>query len=193
MKSTIIFLLSVFFTVTTYSQETTVQEKTIDYQFRTLYKNSNNYQEYKVVAKKAYGVLHNNVLDSLKKTNSQIQGKNTLIDSQKSTIDTLEKDNKNLNTELATAVNNESSISIFGIQFAKKTYSLILFSFILLLIVALAIFIYKFRSSNVTTTEAKSNLEDIENEFDLFRKKSIEREQKIRRELQDEIIKNRTN
>ena len=37
------------------------------------------------------------------------------------------------------------------------------------------------------------DLEDVENELNTFRKKSLEKEQKLRRQLQDEIIKNRNN
>lgn len=193
MKSTITFLIAVLFTVTSFAQETTTQQNTVDAQFRNLYKNSNNYQEYKVVKKSAYGQLHNNVLDSVKNFKSQIQRKNTLINSQKSTISTLEQDNKEVNTKLATAISKADSIDLLGTQLTKSTYSLTLFIFILFLITALALFIYKFKNSNAITTTAKSNLEDVENEFNLFRKKSLEREQKLRRELQDEIIKSRNN
>ena len=193
MKSKIILLIAVLFTVNISSQETATQKKTIDNQFRTLYKNSNNYQEYKVVKKTAYGTLHTNVLDSVKQFNALISTKNNLIRSQKTTIDALEKSNKELDTQLTTANSKVESISVLGIQLAKGTYSLILFTIILVLIAALALFIYKFKNSNIVTTEAKSNLNDVEDEFNTFRKKSLEREQKLRRELQDEINKNRNN
>jgi hypothetical protein len=45
----------------------------------------------------------------------------------------------------------------------------------------------------VLTKEAKANLQEAEEELTLFRKKSLEREQKLRRQLQDEINKNRNN
>lgn len=192
MKFTITLLIAVLFTATSFSQEPTPQQNTVDSQFRTLYKKSNNYQEYKVIKKNAYGLLHTNVLDSLKNLKTQIGRKNTLISSQKSTIATLEIDNKEVNTKLATAIRKSGSIGLFGIQLAKGTYSLILFALILFLMATLALFIYKFKNSSVITTEAKSNLQEVENEFNLFRKKAIEREQKLRRQLQDEILKNRS-
>ncbi len=191
MKLSITLIIAILFTATSFAQATTPQQNTVDAQFRTLYKNSNNYQEYKVIKKSAYGLLHTNVLDSLKNFKTQIQHKTTLINSQKSTIDSLEKDNKETNTKLDLAINKADSIGLFGIPLAKATYSLLLFTLILILIAALALFIYKFKNSSVITTEAKSNLEEVENEFHLFRKKSLEREQKLRRELQDEILKNR--
>jgi hypothetical protein len=193
MKSTITLLIAALFTATSFSQEITPLQNTVDSQFRALYKNSNNYQKYKVVKKSAYELLHTNVLDSLKNFNTQIKNKNTFIKSQKSTIDTLEKNNKETNTKLTTAISKANSIDLFGVQLAKGTYSLILLGFILLLIAALSLFIYKFKNSSVLTSKAKSNLEDIENEYKLSRKKSLEREQKLRRELQDERNKNNGN
>ncbi len=192
MKFPITFLIAVLFTATSFSQETASPQNTVDAQFRTLYKNSNNYQEYKVVKKSAYGLLHTNVLDSVNKFKAQIQRKNTLINAQKSTIDTLAQDNTKVNTKLTAAISEAGSIALFGIELAKGTYSLILFAIILFLIAALALFIYKFKNSSLVTTEAKSNLEEVENEFNLFRKKALAREQKLRRELQDEILKNRS-
>lgn len=192
MKFSITLLIAVLFTATSFSQETPLQQNTVDVQFRTLYKNSNNYQEYKVVKKSAYGLLHTNVLDSLKNFKTKIQQKNALISSQKSNIGTLEKDNKEVNTKLTIAISKADSIGLFGIQLAKGMYSILLFAIILALIAMLALFIYKFKNSSVITTEAKSNLAFVENEFNLFRKKALEREQKLRRQLQDEIIKNRS-
>ena len=52
-------------------------------------------------------------------------------------------------------------------------------------------FIFKFFKNNVITKEAKNNLIDVEQELDAHRKKSLEREQKLRRQLQDEINKQR--
>ncbi len=193
MKLKTILCIAVLFTASINAQEAVKQDNTIDNQFRTLYKNSNNYQEYKVVKKKDYGVLHTNVLDSVKAFNTLLLNKNATINSQKSTIDKLEKENSDLSTKLTTSKTNENSISLFGILLTKSNYSILLFTIIFILIAGLVTFIYKFKNSNVITSEAKSNLEEVENEFNLFRKKSLEREQKLRRQLQDEIIKNRNN
>mgnify|MGYP005992018385 CR=1 FL=1 len=193
MKTKITVYIAVLISLSMFSQETTTEDNTIDYQFRTLYKNSNNYQEYKVVKKVNYGNLHNNVLDSIKQYRAQLKLKNNLINNQKLTISKLEKDNKDVNLKLQTSITKENSISLLGIQLTKSNYSILLFTIIVLLIVGLATFIYKFKNSNIITTEAKSNLYDVEQELNLFRKKSLEKEQKLRRQLQDEINKNRNN
>ncbi|WKD86070.1 hypothetical protein KCTC32516_01422 [Polaribacter huanghezhanensis] len=190
MKPTFTLLLAVLFSLNSFSQENT---NTLDNQFRTVYKKSNNYLEYKVILKKDFGDLHNNVLDSIKSYTGQLNSKNTLLNSQKTTIDLLEKEKNETTTKLNEALNKENSISLFGMQLSKGFYSFILFTIIIALLAFLGYFIFKFNNSDVLITAAKNNLEDVEDEFNSFRKKSIEREQKLRRQLQDEIIKNRNN
>tara|TARA_R110002073_G_scaffold325507_1_gene504587 strand:+ start:1791 stop:2363 length:573 start_codon:yes stop_codon:yes gene_type:complete len=190
MKPTFILLLTFLFSLNSFSQENT---NYLDNQFREVYKKSNNYLEYKVILKKDFGNLHNAVLDSIKNFNKQLESKNILINSQKTTIDLLEKEKKETTTKLNEALHKVNSISLFGMQLSKRLYSVILFAIIIALLVSLIYFIFKFNNSDVITLAAKNNLEDVEDEFNSFRKKSIEREQKLRRQLQDEIIKNRNN
>jgi hypothetical protein len=57
------------------------------------------------------------------------------------------------------------------------------------LLALLIFFVYKFNNSNVVTKEAKLALSEMEEEFEEHRKVALEREQKVRRQLQDEINK----
>ncbi|MGB5377401.1 MAG: tRNA (guanine-N1)-methyltransferase, partial [Muriicola sp.] len=59
------------------------------------------------------------------------------------------------------------------------------------LFMLLLLFVFKFRQSNVLTQEAKSNLADLESEYEDHRRRALEREQRISRQLQDEINKYR--
>ncbi len=185
--------IAILFATITYSQEITTEELSIDSQLRALYKKSNNYQEYKVIKKNSYRVLQSNILDSIAYFKNQITLKNNLINTQVASIDSLTTMNSDIHVELNEAVNQIDTIRLFGFQLKKNKYSLVLFIIILLLCASLVIFIYKFNNSNILTTQAKSNLIDVEEEFNMFRKKSLERQQKLRRELQDEILKNRNN
>ena len=93
--------------------------------------------------------------------------------------------------DLDAALIKENSISIVGIQLSKTTYNLVVWSLIALLILSLSYYIFKFSRSNVLTKEAKNNLAEIEQEFEKHRKNTLEKEQKLRRQLQDEINKQR--
>jgi septal ring factor EnvC (AmiA/AmiB activator) len=80
---------------------------------------------------------------------------------------------------------------LFGAQLNKVTYNIIIWFIIVALAFCLSFFVFKFSRSNVLTTQAQENLTDVEQEFDDHKKKSIEREQKVRRQLLDEINKHR--
>jgi uncharacterized protein HemX len=77
----------------------------------------------------------------------------------------------------------ENSISLLGFQVSKVTYNLVLWLIIIVLALALAFFVFKFSKSHILTKEAKENLETVEEDFENHRKKSLEREQKLRRQL----------
>jgi len=59
------------------------------------------------------------------------------------------------------------------------------------LLVFLIVFIYKFKNSNAITKAARKSLEETELEFEEHRRVALEREQKVRRQLQDEINKHK--
>ena len=58
-----------------------------------------------------------------------------------------------------------------------------------MLLALLLFFIYKFNSSNVLTKQAENTLGEVEDEFEQYRKKTLVKEQQLRRKLQDEINK----
>lgn len=188
-----LFLIAFFFSLCSFAQEKNTEANTIDTQFNTIYRKSTSYQEYKVIGKIAYKDLQKNVLDSIKKLNTELKSKNTQISTQNSAIKKLDTDNNELTTKLTDAIDKENSIVLFGIQLSKGMYAVILFTIIIVLLISLVYYIYRFKKSNVLTVDAKYNLEEVEHEFNFFRKKSLEREQKLRRQLQDEIIKKRNN
>jgi len=184
------FLISTSFL--TFSQEPAKKEdNSIKGQFDKIYRISTTYQVYKVIDKNKYQVLKSNVLDSIKNYQNLISEKENLLNIEKNNIKETKEVLSKTQSELDSALKQASSISILGIQLSKTTYNLIVWSFIAILILTLSYFIFKFTKSNVVTKEAKNNLAEVEQEFDVHRKKSIEREQKLRRQLQDEINKHR--
>jgi len=80
-------------------------------------------------------------------------------------------------------------MSFLGMQVSKSTYNSILWTVIAGLLGTLLFFIYKFKKSNTLTQEARSNLSELEVEYEDHRRRALEREQKISRQLQDEINK----
>jgi preprotein translocase subunit SecF len=160
-------------------------------EFDRLYRVSTNYKGYKVINKEKFLDLKRQVLDSSKASKNLLIEKNNLLKASK--LDS--KKNKDLLTltkiTLETALKKENSISFFGIQLSKFIYNLLLWTLISLLLILVLYLSFKFQKNNFLTKRAAQNLKDVEHEYEQHRKKALEREQKLRRTLQDEINKQR--
>lgn len=175
-------------------QELSLNSGTIDSQFEYVFRKSGNFkgtngQKYEAVKQAWLLRLKANVLDSLKTTYQELENLEGTVSSQAQEIDNLNTELANTKTELDNTISEKDSMTLFGMQMTKPNYSLILWSIIGLLAVLLLFFIYKFRNSNAITKQAKRSLAETEEEFEEHRRIALEREQKVRRQLQDEINK----
>jgi len=166
---------------------------TIESQFEFLYRKSGNYnaegRRYEVVRKIQLDKLRGNILDSLSESRSKVAELNATITRHEGTIEDLNGKLENTTAQLTEVTEEKDSMSFFGVQVSKITYNLILWTIIIVLMLFLLLFIYKFRRSNVLTQEAKVKLGDLEAEYEEHRRRALEREQRISRQLQDEINK----
>lgn len=162
-------------------------------QFDYITKKSGNYRadgvRYEVVREANLYKLRENVLDSLKAFNKRITELNSTISEHETTISSLNKKLEETTTNLAAVTEEKDSMSFLGLSVSKGTYNFILWTIIAGLFILLGLFVYKFRSSNILTQEAKQNLAELEVEYEDHRRRALEREQKISRKLQDELNK----
>ncbi len=168
---------------------------TIESQFEYVYKSSGNYnaegKRYEVVRTINLDKLRANVLDSINAANTQAAQLKATIAGHESTITSLNNQLKETTDNLSQVTEEKDSMSLLGAQVSKGSYNFILWTIILGLLLLLLLFIYKFRRSNYLTQEAKVNLSDLEAEYEDHRRRALEREQRISRQLQDEINKYR--
>ncbi|WP_232771620.1 tRNA (guanine-N1)-methyltransferase [Tenacibaculum sp. Bg11-29] len=169
----------------------TNEPNTVKNQFKKLYKNSNNYQIYKVVKKNAFLSLQKNILDSIKIIKEDAVSKQLKINQQQKSITSLQTKIDTLNSNLSVSIDKEDAFSFIGIPLNKGTYNTILWSIIGILLIGLAFFIYRFNNSNSVTKEIKNLLTDVELELEQYKRNSIDKEQKLRRQLQDVVNKQR--
>ena len=192
MKLRLLTLIALLLSSVAFTQETTLEDtNSIENQFEELYKKSSTYQIYKVISKDKYQRLKLNILDSLKNLKKIIAHEQSLLLLEKTNI----KETKTLlakaEIDLNIALKKENSIDVLGVQLSKTAYNMLLWGIIVLLLSGLSYYIFKFFRSNILTKEAQNNLMDVEKEFEQHRKKTLVREQKLRRKLQDEINKQR--
>jgi preprotein translocase subunit SecF len=191
MKLYILIFTILLLTTISFAQETAVEDISINGQFETILRTSTNYQGYKVINKKKFLQLKQNVLESIKTSQNLVIQKNRLIKAEQQTSKRTQSLLNKTQLELSATVLKEDSISFFGMQLSKVSYSIILWTLILSLLSALIYVILIFLKNNILTKEAKNNLLIVEKELERHTKNAIDREQKLRRKLQDEINKQR--
>ena len=165
MKSFYLFIFSLFITITTFSQEIKKDTLSILNQFDKVYRKSSSYQEYKVIRKITFQNLKNNVVNTIEGIDKELISKNKKNKILKDSIQSINKNLIALESDLSLINIEKNSIYFFGLEIEKSSYRI--------------------------TSLAKENLLEVENELAIYKKKSLEREQKLRRQLQDEVNKQR--
>jgi preprotein translocase subunit SecF len=192
MKLNLLVFTAILFASISFAQEINKKEDTsLKEAFDKLYRISTNYQVYKVINKEKFLNLKQQVLDSLKTTKKLLVEQNSLLKLKGENVKNTQTALNRAKLELKKTIQKKESISLFGLQLNKSIYNLILWSLILILLTALLYFIFAFTKNNILTKRAEDDLNNIEIEYEQYRKKAIEREQKLRRTLQDEINKQR--
>tara|TARA_R110002050_G_scaffold74772_5_gene160200 strand:- start:15729 stop:16349 length:621 start_codon:yes stop_codon:yes gene_type:complete len=202
MKSIKYLTLALLFVITSTSFAQTKTEEdnlslnsgTINSQFEYVLKKSGNFrgtngQMYEAVKLNMLLTLRAHTIDSLKTAYKDLGDTQAIVKKQAKEITDLKSNLSNTQTDLNKTETEKNSMSLFGIQMSKTGYNVLMWSIIAGLLATLLFFIYKFKNSNIITKDAKNALEEIEEEFEEHRKIALEREQKVRRQLQDEINK----
>lgn len=189
MRKTIILAVSLL----TFNTICLAQDKTnsIDNQFTKLVNESNNYQTFKIVPKVKLQQLQSNVNEEMNKLQTVIDNNAAATQAQKDSVESLTSQLETVQADLVIALERENSFQVMGMSTQKSTFTSIVGSIIGALILALAFFVFRFKKSHAVTREANIRLAETEQELEDLRKSSLEREQKIRRQLQDEINKHK--
>ncbi len=165
--------------------------ESIKNQFEILTSKSGDFQDFKNLKHANLNKFKANFLDSLKAFDVKYNSTLAKINSQKTEIKELQSNVKIINDNLTLVTAEKDSVGLFGMRMTKNTYNVLLWSIISGLLLTTLLLFYKFRTSNTATKFAKNSFNEIESEFESHKKKSLEREQLLRRKLQDEINKQR--
>ena len=162
---------------------------TIKSQFEYVIEESNRYQEYKVVKMAWLDVLKAHVSDSLKGIRKELAETQNTVSRQKENIAALNTELTNVRDTLAAVNSEKNSIDFINVQMKKSAYKSLMWAIIGMLASLLVFFIFKFNRSNIITVETKKALSEVQAEFEASKKRAREREQVLKRELQDELNK----
>jgi predicted PurR-regulated permease PerM len=173
------------------AQDINQKEPTINAQFSELIESANNYQEYKVVKHALLLRLQEKTKVKIDELNKNIQQLEDSLNAKQNRIEKLNRSLSSTQEDLDLVNSEKNNIQFLGISTDKSTYQSIMWGVVFVLLIILLFFIYKFKSSNAATREAKQNLQECEAEFDDYKKRALEKQQRLGRQLQDEINRNK--
>ncbi|MDT0648133.1 hypothetical protein RM545_15670 [Zunongwangia sp. F260] len=192
-KNILTFLLFIALVTQLKAQDSLQNNQPIRAEFDELIETSNNYQGYKVVEYDRLIELRNTTSEYIDELKNEIITQQNTIDRQNQELDEFETQLQDTEADLERVNNEKDAITFLGIPFSKAGYKTVMWSVVGLLVLALLFFIYRYKSSHTTTKEARQKLKETENEFDAYRVKALEKEQRLGRLLQDERNKSSSN
>jgi septal ring factor EnvC (AmiA/AmiB activator) len=159
---------------------------TLQEQFVFLKEESNTYKDKKIIRETELNQFWTNVRDSLAQVHQQLARTKNNINAQEAEIDTLNARLESQRQMVEESEHASTHISVLGIDILKNSFLSFFWITASVLTLLLLGALYQYRHSKMVTSKTQYNLRAIQRELEDFRKKSLEKERKLRRELQTE-------
>ncbi|SJN16245.1 hypothetical protein FM107_00435 [Sphingobacterium sp. JB170] len=167
-----------------------IQKGTLNEQFINLSNLSRSQSvSFKLIRRTNLEIVRKNVLDSVSQYKQQITTLNKNSSSSTATIKSLQDSVTRLDAALQVEKKLTNSISFLGIDFAKGTYHTMVWILIAVLALLFIVTLASFRKAKVDTVAYKKTADEFQEELQALRKKTMEREQLLKRQLLDEQMK----
>ena len=163
------------------SDSTSLQE-----QFELMLKVSYRYKQSKTVNEGFLNAFMANVGDSINIYTKEIGSLNSTITSQSDKIDQLTEEVKVRDGNILGLTHEKDNISLLGIPLSKATYATIMWSAIFGLLALLIFALLRMRLAISGSNEARDTSVQLSEDLDKAKKRRLEIEQNLRRELRDE-------
>lgn len=183
------------FTIQIKAQETpkettpTSMNGTIDNQFEYVIQKSNNYQEFKVVKKEQLELLKKNSLDSISRFKTELNELKNKFSTHDAVVKGLNDSLQVVQSELKSLQSAQNNVDFLGSPISKASYNLIMWGIVSVLFLLVILSLFQLRSAKSGSKSANQGLSKLEEEFEEYKRKALEKEQKLGRQLQDEINK----
>lgn len=164
---------------------------TLEGVFQQLIDRSGAWQNFKMLDRGKLAAFQRSMTDSINGVRSQLVAEKQKVKENEATIKELNDKITEIQAVLDQTKDQKDSVNFFGLLISKSLYNTIMWSIVLALASLLVLYIYKFSNGNVVTKKSINDLNELQEEYENYRKAAIEREQKVRRQLQDEINKHR--
>ncbi|MCR6640395.1 MAG: hypothetical protein NVV82_15705 [Sporocytophaga sp.] len=177
MKKYVLYALMVVLTHSVSGQD-------LDQRWDKVIQGAENYQNYKVIKKTELNDLWKVISDSLAKSKSDLASEKALVLNQGNEISELQKETAELKTNLDTAISAKDGISFLGMTINKYSYATVLWCLIAIVCGGCAFLYFQFHNSNKITVQKINDYEELFSSFEEYKKNAIEKERKLKRDLQ---------
>ncbi len=193
MKTILILPILLFSGITLIAQETGGADaeapRTLQGEYTNLLKTSNNYQDFEVVKKTRLDAFFKEIKDSLKLSDDRLLKEIKTKDAFESQLMKLSKELEETRLQVSQAEEGRDSISSAGMTMEKSNFSALMWSLVILLAAALVFILLRTKAINSTYKTQLKRLNEVEDELGQSKKKFLEREQELKREIQDYVNK----
>lgn len=185
MKQWYFLLLILLFHQINFAQSNTDSLPSMLENFDAIIDDSGNYKEYKVVKKSDLQNIRNMIVSDKDSLATVIENLEANTSKLNNTISELEKELDETQTELNQLEEERDSIALLGLQLNKMTYHIIVWSIIGILLFLCVIVFINYRRSNLITRTTQENMNNLETEYEEYRRKAIEKQQQQGRKILD--------
>lgn len=161
----------------------------VEEQYQFIFDGSRPYQIYKVVPQVWLEGFYKNVQDSLKLQEKSLTDNQLKMKGQEDKIAALQAEDATKQTTIDTLQAEKDTLVFLGIPMNKAAYHVFVWVVIGALLAGLLFFLGRFRYANVITRRMKTENQELQEKVEEQRKRMLEKEQVLRRQLQDEINK----
>lgn len=147
---------------------------------------ANNWEDYKMVKKPQLNNFRNNLSKKLDELEKEVENHDNQLKKKERKIVDLHNQLETSQTNLEKITAQKNQILFFGSALSKSVYQATMWGIVGILVLILILLILKFKANSSATNEAKKQLDTVEKEFEDYKRKALEKQQKLGRELQDQ-------
>jgi len=177
---------SLIFSASFAQESADTESQSLNQQYNTLIDKSETFNEYKVIKKTVLTDFWKVVNDSIAVKENTRKATQTTLNAKIAQIEALNNTVQEKDNELATGEEEKSTLVVLGTRTNKSSYAILSVVIPFLLLIAIGFLVVKSKADTSSTKIAKQDLNDLEVEFENYKKKALDLQAKLNRELQTE-------
>jgi hypothetical protein len=155
-------------------------------QYRKMVDQSNTFNEYKVIKTVHVEGFFKTLKDSLGLIQQDIAALRSTISEKDQEIASLKQDLAEIREYMALSESEKTNLTVLGIEVNKNRFVFLFWISLMGLLTVLGFMVFKYKESHMVTRKTIRDFDELNNEFLDYKQRSIEKERKLRRELQTE-------